>query len=161
MSTLRTKQNILAVICIVLALSFCSCMPNLDIVQEVANVADFVLKIGEVTEKAADPNMTDAEKIELANETLFHSKSTLTVESVWDEVQHNEQLAEIGEIKSINIVTLPDPSTIISSLKYDEELGGNTYTTVIEVAINDSIISVEITLLSDDTGFGIYDYILK
>lgn len=161
MTTLKPKKILLSVVCIILAISFCGCTENFNIIQETTNIVNFVTEATELTTLISDPNLTEEEKLALVNETLFHEDSGLTVESILEDIQSSDKFPEITENFSFDIVSMPDPTEIVSSLKYDEAIGGNTYTTTLEMLINGVTVSVEVVLLSDESGLGIYEYEIK
>ena len=161
MTTTKTKKILVAVICIVLALTFSGCTETFNIVQETINVVNFATDVTELTTLLSTSDLTEDEKMELINETIFHKDSGLSVESILADIENSDKLPDTSEIRSFNLVSMPDPTEIVSSLKYNEEIGGNTYTTTMTVEINGVTISVEVTLLSDGDGLGIYDYEIK
>ena len=161
MTTLKPKKILLSVVCIILAISFCGCTENFNIIQETTNVVNFVADATELTVLLSDTTLTDQQKIDLVNDTLFHKNAKCSIDSILNDIENSDRFPAPSNGFSFDIVSIPEPTEIVSSLKYDEELGGNTYTATMGISINSVAVSVEVILLSDASGLGIYDYEIK
>ena len=161
MTTMKTKRILLSVICIILAMTFCGCTENFNIVEETINVVNFATDLADLTTELSTSDLPDEQKMELINETIFHSDSEITIETIMADQQIADKLPDLSEGFSFDIASIPNPEDIVSSLTYNEEIGGNTYTTTMDVIINGVTITIEVTLLSRNNEFGIYDYEIK
>ena len=162
MTTIKSKKFLIAVICIVLAITFSGCTETFNIVQEVTNVVAFVEEVQSITEVLQNTDLTQEEQIDIIKEAVFHEKSNIDIDAAINDIKEKANISDTESISSFSLVSTPDPSSIISSLEYNEAIGGNTYTMEMVVEVNGVTITVEVTLLSDkDGGLGIYDYTLK
>lgn len=158
MSTKYTSKIALVLICVIVALTVCSCTESMtSVMQEVNNIKDFAADIVDVTSTITSAEMTDEERIEKV-EALIHPKSSLKLDNILDELTTNEKIQDLGSIETVEIVKMPTIEDIMGLIQYDEELGGNVYHTEVEVAINGVNIIVGLTLFSDENGMGIYGY---
>jgi len=162
MSTHVIKKTTLAFICILLVISVCSCTGlNMDsIMQEINNIQQFIADIQTAVNAASDESLTNDQKIECV-EKLIHPKSEITLESIENDLKTNEKLKEIKTVNTANIVDMPTVDELINMIQYNEELGGNIYHTEIGIDIDGVIITIDLTLLSDSAGMGIYNYEIK
>ena len=162
MTTIKTKKFLIAVICIVLAITFSGCTETFNIVQEVTNVVAFVEEVQSITEVLQNTDLTQKEQLDMIKEAVLHEKSNIDIDTAINDIKEKANISDTESINSFSLVSTPDPSSIISSLEYNEAIGGNTYTMEMVVEVNGVTITVEVTLLSDkDGGLGIYDYTLK
>ena len=160
MSTKITKKIALLLICVMTVFTVCSCTSGVNVIQEVTNVTNFAANVADIALSISNTEMTEKQRIEQIN-SLFHEDSGLTIESIYEELKEDERFKSIFPISSYQIGSIPDPQDIIASFTYDEELGGNTYSTTVEVTINGQPFSVEVKLLSNENGMGIADYDIK
>lgn len=154
MSTKHITRIVLAILCIVISLSICSCT---GLSLHANNIATFA---GDITSLASSLNtegLTSEKKLAMANE-LFHPSSDLTVEKIWEEIQTHEKFAEIGTIESINIGEMPDMDDLMNLMKYDAATNTMTYHAEVQILINGEPFLIGLDLLSDESGMGISGY---
>lgn len=157
MSTKHITRIVLAILCIVISLSICSCT---GLSLHANNIATFA---GDITTFASSLNstsLTSEEKIKMANE-LFHPSSDLTIEKIWEEVQKHEKFAEIGTIESVNIGEMPDMDDLMNLMKYDAATNTMSYHAEVQILINGEPFLIGLDLLSDEAGMGISGYSIK
>ena len=136
-------------------------MQHGDLKKEVNNIKEFVLDDVKNTVAAVnDSSLTTEEKIAKAEE-LIHPKSTITREGIIEDIKNNEKLQSITSANKVTVVVMPGFDDLATIAEYNEELGGFTYNAELTVNIDGVVITVGITLFSDDNGMGIYDYDIK
>ena len=136
-------------------------MQHGDLKKEVNNIKEFVLDDVKNTVAAVnDSSLTTEEKIAKAEE-LIHPKSTITREGIIEDIKNNEKLQSITSANKVTVVEMPGFDDLATIAEYNEELGGFTYNAELTVNIDGVVITVGITLFSDDNGMGIYDYDIK
>ena len=164
MSTKYISRIIIAMLCLILTLSVCSCTGGpTNIMQEVNNIKNFATDIVDVASSISNPEVTQEQLIENAK-TLIHPESRLSgmeLEDIVAELQENEKLQGITSVSKVEIVNMPSIEDLVSMIQYNEELGGNTYQTELEILIDGVAFTIGLSLLSDENGMGIYDYTLK
>ena len=159
MSTKTMSKIALLILCAIVTISICSCTgPGMgNVMQEVNNITNFAGEVVDLTSSLSDPTLTEEELITKV-EGLIHPDSDLTLESVWNELQENEKIQEIGSAQNIELVKMPELSDLASLIQYDEELGGNIYQTEVELSVDGVPFIIGITLFSNENGMGIYGY---
>lgn len=158
MSTNYTSKIALVLLCVIVSLMVCSCTESMTtVMQEVNNIKDFAADIVDVTTSFTSTEMTEEERIEKI-ESLIHPESDLNLDNILDELTNNEKIQDLGPIETVELVKMPSIEDIMTLIQYDEELGGNVYHTEVEVAVNGVILTVGLTLFSDENGMGIYGY---
>ena len=160
MSTKLTSKIALVLICAMISITICSCTGGVNPVQEVQNITSFATNIYDATTSISSTEITEEEKIAKI-ESLFRPESGITLETLQEELSTNEKLQEITSVNQVEIIDMPSIEDLSSLLQYNEELGGCVYTAAVQVSIDGVIVTIDITLLSDETGMGIYDYNIK
>lgn len=132
-------------LCLALSLSSCFIVDLFNgVKQETERVITFTT---EFTVLIENPTVENAEE-------LLHPSSPLTPEHVISKIEGNEKLQSLntaGEISVGEITNL--------QLKYDDPtLGGTVYTANCEIIVDGTPITVKLTLLSTEGGFGLYDF---
>lgn len=147
----KALKIITLVLTLVICLSVCSCTFINKAKQEAARALDFGEKIAVIAETQ------DIDKLE----TLIHPESSISKEYIEEKIRNNEKIKHIldeGIDKdSVTIKSFSEPKMIIS----DSDLGGNIYGMEATISINDTPISVSITILSTEAGMGFYDFEIK
>lgn len=156
---MHIKKIILTVLCLSLCLCVCSCTFINKAVQETKRVAEFTVDFSETLEVIVSSG--SAEDIEAQASQLIHPSSDLTVDTLIDKVKNNEKLQGIDfdnvTEDSIQVENIGVPE--LSS--YSEELGGNVYSLEVTVSVNGTSITLDLTLLSNESGMGFYDFEIK
>ena len=162
MSTKSIAKIILIALCFVTVITASSCaILQGDVMKEINNIKDFVLvDVKDTVAAVNDPSLTTEGKIAKAEE-LIHPKSTITREGIIEDIKNNEKLQSITSANNIKVVEMPGFDDLATIAEYNEELGGFTYNAELTVSIDGVMITVDITLFSDDDGMGIYDYNIK
>ena len=160
MSTKHTSRIALVLLLIFVSLAVCSCTSGINPMQEVQNITNFASDIVDVTSSMSNPEMTEEQKVEMI-ESLIHPESGLTLESIQEEIQNNEKLKEITSANNVEIIDMPSIEDLSSMLQYNEELGGCVYAAEVQVSVDGVIVTIDVTLFSDENGMGIYDYEIK
>ena len=145
---MSTKIFRIALLTLVLLLCFTSCTLVDDLKRDAANVAVFALEFVDLIE---NPTLEKAEE-------LTHPSSPLTAENVIERLENDEKLA--GVDPSTQSITLEEVGEATFKF-HDAELGGNVYEIGCVVVIGETRFTVVLTMLSNDDGFGIYDFEIK
>ena len=153
------KKIILTVLSLALCLCVCSCTFINNTVQEAQRVADFTVEFTKTLDVIASSG--SAEDIQTQVSEIIHPSSNLTPDKVMDKIQSHEKLQNIDFSNltedSINVENIGVPE--FSS--YSEELGGNVYSLEITVSVDGISITLDLTLLSNESGMGFYDFEIK
>ena len=161
MSTKHTSKIALVILCVIVSLMFCSCTEAMTtVMQEVNNIKDFATDIVDVSSTITDSTLTDEQRLEKA-QSLIHPSSDLKLDEVIEELSKNEKIMNLGPIETVDIVSMPSIEDLASLIQYNEELGGNVYQTEVQVSVNGTVLTVGLTLFSDENGMGIYGYTLE
>ena len=152
MSTKIISKILIVALCVTLAVSICSCTG----MREVNNIKNFTADVISVAGSIADESMSVEQKLENA-EKLLHPSSGLTIESIQEELANNEALQDLDISRDVNIVEMPDFSNLMSIMVPDED-GNCSCTTEVVLKVGDTILKIDITLISDDLGMGIAGY---
>ena len=153
------KKISLTVLCLALCLCVCGCTFFDNAAKEAKRVADFTADFSDTLDAVASSG--SVEEIKAHTSKIIHPSSSLTADALIDEVKNNEKLQTIDfenltedsiEIENIGIPEL---------LSYNEELDGNVYSLVVTVSVNGTPITVDLTLLSNESGMGFYDFEIK
>lgn len=156
---MHIKKIILTVLCLSLCLCVCSCTFINNAVQETKRVAEFTVDFSETLEVIVSSG--SAEEIEAQASQLIHPSSDLTVDTLIDKFKNNEKLQGIDfdnvTEDSIQVENIGVPE--LSS--YSEELGGNIYSLEVTVSVDGTPITLDLTLLSNESGMGFYDFEIK
>lgn len=145
MKSLKSLKALALIVCVVLCLSSCSFIEEMQLeVQKAENFAQ------EITVLIQNPTVEKAQE-------LVHPSSPLTPEAVVDMVRNNEKLSSLDLSQDIKVSEIGD---IDLSYK-DETLGGNVYTLQCQILVGDTPVDVLVTLLSNDAGFGLYNLDIK
>jgi len=153
------KKISLTVLCLALCLCVCGCTFFDNAAKEAKRVADFTADFSDTLDAVASSG--SVEEIKAQASKIIHPSSSLTADALIDEVKNNEKLQTIDfenltedsiEIENIGIPEL---------LSYNEELDGNVYSLVVTVSVNGTPITVDLTLLSNESGMGFYDFEIK
>ncbi len=145
MKSLKSLKTLALIVCVVLCLSSCSFIEEMQLeVQKAENFAQ------EITVLIQNPTVEKAQE-------LVHPSSPLTPEAVVDMVRNNEKLSSLDLSQDIKVSEIGD---IDLSYK-DETLGGNVYTLQCQILVGDTPVDVLVTLLSNDAGFGLYNLDIK
>lgn len=145
MKSLKGLKGLILIVCIVLCLSSCSFIEEMQ--SEAQKAENFAQ---ELTVLIQNPTVEKAEE-------LVHPSSPLTPEAVVDMVQNNEKLSSLDLSQEIKVGEIGD----LNFSYKDETLGGNVYTVQCQILVGDTPVDVLVTLLSDDAGFGLYDLDIK
>jgi hypothetical protein len=137
-----------------LALSLCSCGALKAVTRDLPRVISLTEDIADIVQNTHSKD----EAIEKVS-ALVHPKSTLTKDSILEQLKANEKLAAL-EISSMNQVTLGSFSTPKFNFN-DKELGGNVYEVSVVITVAGQPFDCTIKLLSDDTSLGIYSFDIK
>lgn len=137
-----------------LALSVCSCGAVQAITRDVPRVISLTEDISDIVKNTHSKD----EAIEKIS-GLVHPKSTLTKDSILEQLKSNEKLANLN-VTSMNDVSIGNFSA--PNFKFnDKTLGGNVYEVTVTVTISGVAFNLTIKLLSDDTDLGIYSFDIK
>lgn len=145
MKSLKSLKALVLIVCVVLCLSSCSFIEEMQ--SEVQKAENFAQ---EITVLIQNPTVEKAQE-------LVHPSSPLTPETVVDMVRNNEKLSSLDLSQDIKVSEIGD---IDLSYK-DETLGGNVYTLQCQILVGDTPVDVLVTLLSNDAGFGLYNLDIK
>ena len=135
-----------------LALSFCSCSLVNSVSRDVKRINEFKDKVNEIA------NLGDTEEIIQKAEELLHPDSGLDKDTAYEKIKNDPDL------KGIDLENLLKDGYSIGefsdyNLKFnDANLGGNVYSLSVEVTAGGMTFTVNLSLLSDDVGIGIYDF---
>lgn len=161
MSIKSITRIVLAIFCLTIALTVCSCtLMQGDIMQEITNIKEFATDISDTVSAVSDPNLTNEEKIAKAEE-LIHPDSDITLESIMEDIKTNEKLQGLTSANDVQIVEMPNLEDLATIAQYDEELGGFVYNADLTVSVDGTLITVDLTLFSNDKGMGVYNYEIK
>ncbi|MBO5715992.1 MAG: hypothetical protein J6S23_06325 [Clostridia bacterium] len=147
-----TARIILTVIVITLALSICGCTNVATISRDISRAVEFGENVISIS-KISDYNvaMEEAEK-------LVHPKSGLDKETIINMVKENEEIKSLN-LKGITMADVKVGSFSTPEFKFNnEELGGNIYELHVVVTVAGNPLNVTLTLLSDDSGMGLYSF---
>ena len=148
----KMVRTIVVIMILTFAISVLGCTNIATITRDVSRAVELGKAVAEIS-KTSDYNqaLEDVEK-------LLHPKSNLDTDTIHAMIKENET------IKSINFegVTMDDVefgnfSTPEFKLS-NEELGGNVYDLHVVVTVQGIPLNVTLTLLSDDTGMGLYSF---
>ena len=132
-------------LCLILSLSSCFIVDLFNgIKQETERVVSFTTEFAVLIE---NPTVENAEE-------LLHPSSPITPEQVIAKVEDNEKLQSLNTAGEISVGKIQN-----LQLQYnDPTLGGTVYTADCEIIVDGTPITVKLTLLSTDDGFGLYDF---
>lgn len=136
-------------LCVILCFSSCAFIEDAvnDALDEAERVTVFAEDLAELIE---EPSI---EKAEL----LIHPDSALTAESVIATIQNNEKLQNLDPEAEIQVGEI----TNLKMSHNDETLGGNVYTAECRVTVGDTVIDINLVLLSKDGTMGLYDFTIE
>ena len=85
----------------------------------------------------------------------------LTVDTLIDKVKNNEKLQGI-DFDNVTEDSIQVENIGVPELSgYSEELGGNIYSLEVTVSVDGTPITLDLTLLSNESGMGFYDFEIK
>ena len=147
-----TAKIILAVLALILALSVCSCTNVATVTRDISRAVEFGEKVVSIS-KISDYDivMEEAEK-------LVHPKSGLNKDKIINLVKENETVKSLN-LKDVTMADLQVGSFSAPEFKLNnEELGGNIYELHVVVTVKGNRLNVTFTLLSDNSGMGLYSF---
>ena len=156
MSTKLISKILIAVLCVVLSVSICSCTGGMNVIQQVNNFNNFAADTADVAKSLTDDTISVEEKIAKA-EKLLHPDSGLSVETIKEELVNHEALQGLDPNAGIEIVTMPELDDLMDLMAMDEN-GNSTCTAEVVLKIGDATLPIDVTLLSDAKGMGISSY---
>lgn len=137
----------LAVLSLIAILALSSCSLINEAKQEAQKVEQFT---GDFAVLVETPTIENAEKI-------VHPSSKLTPENVVEKIESNEKLKSLDLSQEISVGNIGD----LNVSYHDKTLGGNVYSVTVQILVGDTPIDVDLTLLSTEGGFGLYDFDIK